>query len=109
VWVEASQVAWVIEALHRQWHGGGVEFTPEASTLMKPYFSIRDRCWQARARTPAGELVRRTFTVPKHATSVDGKKRDFSIREFMEEKEKHFKKATAWQETVEAGTQYEDV
>ena len=75
---------------------------------MKPYFSIRDRRWQARSRTPAGELVRRTFTVPKHATSVDGKKRELSIHDFMEEKEKHFKKATPWQETVEAGAQKED-
>ena len=102
-WVHAADVPWVLELLHRQWVTGGVDFSPEPSRQRKPYFQIRDRSWQVRARLPSGEYKRKSFVVPWSRISPDGKRSFLSVAQFARDKEAMFHKAVAWQEAMETG------
>ena len=103
VWVSTDDVPWVLATLHRQWASGGVEFCPEPVQQRKPYFQIRDRSWQVRARLPSGEYKRKSFCVPWSTIMPDGKRAFISQAQFAEDKEAMFQKAVAWQIAVEEG------
>ena len=103
VWVVTDDVPWVLQVLHRQWASGGLEYLPEPVQQRKPYFQIRDRSWQVRARLPSGEYRRKTFTVPWSVVQPDGRRVFISQDKFAKDKEAMFHKAVAWQAAVEAG------
>ena len=103
VWVATKEVPFLVAALHRQWVSGGVDFCPDPVTQRKPYFLIRDRAWQVRARLPSGEVRRKSFTVHWSTVMPNGKRSYISQDQFAKDKEATFHKAVAWQAAIEAG------
>lgn len=103
VWVSSADVPWLLESLHRQWVKGGVDFSPEPVRQRKPYWQIRDRSWQVRARLPSGDYKRKNFTVPWSQVCPDGRRSFISAAQFAKDKEAMYLQAVAWQDAIEAG------
>ena len=103
VWVRAKGVPWVTQILHQQYASGGVDYKPAPARLSQPFFALRDRSWQARAQTPAGDWKRRSFVVSRRVSTSDGRSAFASPAEFQAEKERVLKLALDWQSEVQAG------
>jgi len=103
VWVSSADVPWLLESLHRQWVKGGVDVSPEPVRQRKPYWQIRDRSWQVRARLPSGDYKRKNFTVPWSQVLPDGKRSFIPAAQFAKDKEAMYLQAVAWQDGMEAG------
>ena len=64
IFVDVGVVPWLISVLRAQVETGGVAFQPRACGLRKPWWSERDRAWICRAKSPGGDLFKKSITVP---------------------------------------------
>ena len=102
IYIEVSAVPWLVETLAAQVRRGGVSFTPAAASIRKPWFSVRDRAWVARAKAEgAGEPAKRYFTVPRFIELPNGKRRSLTLEEFQREQAAMLLKAEQWQREVQ--------
>ncbi len=103
IWIDVEVLPWIIGKLSQQVQSGGVTFEPDPTRLTKPYWSWRDNCWNARARRPNGDIVRRSFVVQKITLGEDGPRRHFTTVEFEELKNTIYQMAEAWTHGVIRG------
>ena len=105
-WLHVGDLAWLVDTLANQVHNGGVDFVPSPSSLRKPFYSERDRAWICRAKTPAGDLLRKTLTIPlfdRDGATSSGPRRPLTSAEFNDMKQSKLQEILNWQEAVEAG------
>ena len=103
VYLSAAAVPWLVGQAISEVSEGGVAFQPSPPSLTAPSFSFRDRAWVARAKTPAGKLERRYFTVGVFVEMPDGRKRPATEAELRTSKDSMYEEAVQWQASVMEG------
>jgi hypothetical protein len=103
LWVHANSVATVVRILGEQVANRGVEYSPPETTVRKPWWCQKDRCWVCRAKHPSGRLLRKKASVPEFDMEQSGARRPLSQGAFARLKESKLKEIEQWQEDVEAG------
>ena len=102
VWLSAADLGWAVAYLHAEVQSGGVDYEPPSPDTRMPYFRHRDRCWVIRAKTPAGDIRRKTLTVPLTVPGAAGK-RALSRAEFDAERHRAASALIDWRDLVERG------
>ena len=104
VWVHVESLRSVVQILGDQVGKRGVDYCPPETTLRKPWWSSSDRTWVCRAKTPAGDIIRKRLSV-LHVLSdeVTGTRRPLSKGAFSRLKAKKLQELEEWQRAVEAG------
>ena len=103
IFLEVEHVPWAVHVLHQEVQTAGVRFQPEETKISKPYYHHRDRAWQARAVTPAGDVKRRCFVVASVGKTQHGRRRPRSFDEFAAEKAAKLVEAEEWMRQVKDG------
>ena len=103
IFAGVEHVPWAVQVLHQEVQTGEVRFQPEETKISKPCYHHRDRAWQARAVTPAGDVKRKCFVVASVGVTQDGRKRPCSLEEFAAEKAAKLVEAEEWMRQVKDG------
>lgn len=101
--VHVDAVRWLIEVVRQQVQSAGVDFVPSETKLSEPFYATRDRSWVARARTPAGESVRKAMRIPLFEEDDVGRKRPLSEADFQNLKWQKLAEIKEWQSSVQNG------
>ena len=94
---------WAINLLAHEVESGGVDFELDAPALAEPFWACRDRAWVARARTPSGNLLRKSIAIPVFTPTAAGK-RTLTSEEFHGMKRLKLVEIKEWQVAVNQGS-----
>ena len=103
VYLAVESIPWLVNHMMSEVAGGGVDFTPEKSSLATPHFSFRDSAWVASAKSPSGLRERRYFTISAVVELQDGRRRPATPSELQCRKDAAFAEAEEWQLNFGAG------
>lgn len=103
VLLQARYVPWLMGILRYEVDTGGVDFEPQDTNLVKPYWSHRLGAWQCRAKTPGGAIKRKQVTVPERTCDPQGLGRLLSASEYAALKRQRLEEIEEWREQVVSG------
>ena len=103
VYLAVESIPWLVNHMMSEVAGGGVDYTPEKSSLTTPHFSFRDSAWVASAKSPSGLRERRYFTISAVVDLQDGRRRPATPSELQCRKDAAFAEAEEWQLNFGAG------